>query len=108
MVCMAHKEPATNETSWTFLTNHSHVLICIAKQPDIRLSEVADLVGIGERSVHRIVHDLESAGYLRVIKEGRRNVYRIDLDRPLRHPLEADHHVRAVITPLVRKSKVTK
>ncbi|MCE2764428.1 MAG: helix-turn-helix domain-containing protein [Ilumatobacteraceae bacterium] len=105
---MAHKELATNETSWTFLTNHSHVLICIAKQPDIRLSEVADLVGIGERSVHRIVHDLESAGYLRVIKEGRRNVYRIDLDRPLRHPMEADHHVRAVITPLVKKSKVTK
>ena len=105
---MAHKELATNETSWTFLTNHSHVLICIAKQPDIRLSEVADLVGIGERSVHRIVHDLESAGYLRVIKKGRRNVYRIDLDRPLRHPLEADHHVRAVITPLVKKSKLTK
>ncbi|NDA76582.1 MAG: winged helix-turn-helix transcriptional regulator [Acidimicrobiia bacterium] len=108
MVSMAYKTPTVEESSWTFLTNHSHVLICIAKQPDIRLSEVADLVGIGERSVHRIVHDLESAGYLQVIKEGRRNVYRIDLDQPLRHPLEADHHVRAVITPLVKKIKVSK
>ena len=108
MVFMSYKSPDVEAGNWTFLTNHSHVLICIAKQPDIRLSEVADLVGIGERSVHRIVHDLESAGYLRVIKEGRRNVYEIDLDQPLRHPLEADHHVRAIITPLVGKSKVTK
>ena len=105
---MAHKHSEADGAGWTFLTNHSHVLICIAKQPDIRLSEVASLVGIGERSVHRIVHDLESAGYLQVNKEGRRNVYRIDLDQPLRHPLEADHHVRSVIIPLVRKSKVTK
>lgn len=108
MVSMAYKNSEPEAGSWTFLTNHSHVLICIAKQPDIRLSEVADLVGIGERSVHRIVHDLESAGYLRVIKEGRRNVYEINLDQPLRHPLEADHHVRAIITPLVGKSKVTR
>ena len=108
MVRMADKKLATNEAAWTFLTNHSHVLICIAKQPDIRLSEVADLVGIGERSVHRIVHDLESAGYLQVIKDGRRNVYRIDLDRPLRHRLESEHHVRAIVAPLVRRAKVGK
>lgn len=108
MVYMTYKTTPVDEASWTFLTNHSHVLICIAKQPDIRLSEVARLVGIGERSVHRIVHDLESAGYLQVIKEGRRNIYRIDLDQPLRHPLESDHHVRAIISPLVRRSKVTK
>jgi len=108
MVFMAYKVTEADHGTWTFLANHSHVLLCIAKQPDIRLSEVADLVGIGERSVHRIVHDLESAGYLQVMKEGRRNVYRIDLDQPLRHPLEADHHVRAIVTPLVRKSKVAK
>jgi DNA-binding IclR family transcriptional regulator len=107
MVSVTYKS-AFDQGTWTFLTNHSHVLICIAKQPDIRLSEVADLVGIGERSVHRIVHDLEAAGYLRVIKEGRRNVYKIDLDQPLRHPLEAEHDVRTVIAPLVKKSRVTK
>jgi len=108
MVYMAYKVTEADHGTWTFLTNHSHVLLCIAKRPDIRLSEVADMVGIGERSVHRIVHDLESAGYLQVMKEGRRNVYRIDLDKPLRHPLEADHHVRAIVTPLVRKSKTAK
>lgn len=87
--------------TWTFLTNHAHVLICIAGRSDIRLSEVADQVGIGERAVHRIVHELEAAGYLTVVKEGRRNLYEIDLDRPLRHPLESHQHVRAVVAPIV-------
>ncbi len=87
--------------TWTFFTNHAHVLICIAQQPDIRLSELSSLVGIGERAVHRIVHDLSDAGYLRAIRVGRRNVYEIDLDRPLRHRVEAAHRVRAVIEPLI-------
>ncbi len=91
------------EPTWTFFTNHAHVLICIAQQPDIRLSELSRLVGIGERAVHRIVHDLSDAGYLRAIKVGRRNVYEIDLDRPLRHRVEAAHRVRAVIEPLIAK-----
>lgn len=93
--------------AWTFLTNHAHVLICIAKQPDVRLSEVSRLVGIGERAVHRIVHDLVDAGYVSVTKVGRKNVYDIDLDRPLRHPLEASHNINAVVTPLLRKSRVS-
>ena len=91
--------------NWTFLTNHSHVLICIAAQPDIRLSEVARLVGIGERAVHRIVHELEEAGYLTVHKEGRKNTYTLDLHQPLRHPLEADHDIREIVTPLIRKAR---
>ena len=93
--------PESTPPSWTFLTNHSHVLICIARQPDVRLSEVARLVGIGERAVHRIVHELEDAGYLTVIKEGRKNVYEIDLDRPLRHPLESHQHIRSVVAPML-------
>jgi len=94
-------EPA----AWTFLSNHAHVLICIAKDPNIRLTEVAELVGIRERTVHRIVHELSEAGYLSVIKEGRNNTYQIDLTKPLRHPLEADHDIRAVVTPLLKKSR---
>ncbi len=93
--------------AWTFLTNHAHVLVCIAKQPDVRLSEVARLVGIGERAVHRIIHELVDAGYLSVTKVGRKNVYDIDLDRPLRHPLEASHNINAVVSPLLRKARVT-
>lgn len=93
--------PAGSVPPWTFLTNHAHVLVCIAAEPDVRLSELAMRVGIGERAVHRIVHELVDAGYLRVRKEGRRNVYEIDLDRPLRHPLESHHQIRAVVSPLL-------
>lgn len=96
---------AEEAATWTFLSNHAHVLVCIAKEPDVRLSEVARLVGIGERAVHRIVHDLIEAGYVSVTKVGRRNVYDIDLDLPLRHPLESSHEIRAVIAPLVKKSR---
>jgi DNA-binding IclR family transcriptional regulator len=90
---------------WTFLSNHAHVLICISQQPDIRLSEVADLVGIRERSVHRIVHELSESGYISVSKVGRNNVYEVHLDLPLRHPLEATHSIRAIISPLLKKAR---
>jgi hypothetical protein len=86
--------------SWTFLTNHGHVLVCIVQQPDIRLAEIADLVGIGERATHRIVQELVTAGYLTRSKVGRRSVYAVDLDRPLRHPLEANHTLSEVFGPL--------
>ncbi len=99
------KKPANNEASqtWTFLSNHAHVLVCVAKNPDVRLSEVAALVGVRERTVHRIVHELIDAGYISVTKDGRNNVYSVDLDKPLRHPLEADHNIQAIITPLLKK-----
>jgi DNA-binding transcriptional regulator LsrR (DeoR family) len=86
---------------WTFLTNHAHVLVCIAQERDVRLAELARMVGIGERAVHRIVHDLVEAGYLTVRKEGRRNIYDIDLDRPLRHPVESAHLLRSIVEPLI-------
>jgi DNA-binding IclR family transcriptional regulator len=90
---------------WTFLSNHAHVLICISQQPDIRLSEVAELVGIRERSVHRIVHELSESGYVSVSKVGRNNIYEVHLDLPLRHPLEATHRIRAIVAPLLKKAR---
>jgi len=106
MLSMASESIRSASTAdWTFLTNHSHVLICIAAQPDIRVSEVARLVGIGERATHRIIHELEAAGYLTVHKEGRKNVYSIDLNQPLRHPLESDHDIREIVMPLLRTPK---
>ena len=101
-----NKQEPVEPSSWTFLSNHAHVLICIAKDPDIRLSEVAALVGIRERTVHRIVTDLSEAGYLSVTKDGRNNTYTIDLNRPLRHPLEADHDIRSVVSPLLKKPRM--
>jgi DNA-binding IclR family transcriptional regulator len=86
---------------WTFLTNHGHVMVCIAQRPDVRLSEIAALVGIGERAAHRIVQDLVDARYVTRRKVGRRNVYEVDLDRPLRHPLEAHQVLRTIMEPIV-------
>ena len=76
--------------NWTFFTNHAHVLFCISQDPDIRLREVALKVGITERATHRIVAELEDAGYLRHEKQGRRNHYQLLADAPLRHPIQ-DH-----------------
>lgn len=78
----------THPLPWTFLTNHSHVLICLAEDPEMRLRDVAERVGITERAVFRIVADLEEAGVLTRHREGRRNQYEIHGNRPLRHPVE--------------------
>ncbi len=78
---------------WTFLTNYAHALLCIAREPDVRLRDVAERVGVTERAAQRIVSDLVEAGYLDRLREGRRNVYRIRSDRPLRHPVESGHRV---------------
>jgi DNA-binding IclR family transcriptional regulator len=92
-----HPQPA-----WTFLTNHAHVLICVAQDPDSRLSVIAERVGITERATHRIVHDLIDAGFVTATKVGRRNHYAIDVDRPLRHPVESHHLLRTVFAPLLQ------
>ena len=73
---------------WTFLSNHTHVLVCLAAHPDSVLRDVAAQVGITERAVQRIVADLEAAGVLNRERDGRRNRYQLALDTPLRHPLE--------------------
>ena len=75
-------------SSWTFLTNHAHVLLSLAADPDATLREVADQVGITERAAHRIVKDLENEGALQRHRAGRRNHYEICWDFPLRHPIE--------------------
>lgn len=78
-----------SEAKWTFLSNHSHVLICLHQDPDLTLREVANQVGITERSVQRILSELEEAGYLRRERRGLRNHYRFRTSAPLRHPIEA-------------------
>lgn len=88
---------------WTFLTNHLHVLLVIASRGDIVLREVANLVGITERAVQKIVMELEDAGYLIRERVGRVNHYTIDLNKPLRHQLEKQHTVGALIRILQKK-----
>lgn len=86
--------------SWTFLTNHAHVIVCISQNHEVRLAEIARLVGIGERAVHRIVQELVDAGYLTRTRSGNHNVYEVHLDQPLRHPLEAGRRVAEVLGSL--------
>lgn len=85
---------------WTFFSNHGHVLIFLAKNPDLPLREVALAVGITERAVQRIVTDLETAGYLTRERQGRRNVYTLNTDRKLRHDLEKDHSIGEILDVL--------
>lgn len=82
---------------WTFLTNHAHVLLFISRDPDVRLRDVAEAVGITERAAQRIVGDLVEAGYLERTREGRRNRYRLNPELPMRHPLERDHAIGDVL-----------
>lgn len=78
---------------WTFLTNHAHVFLCIAKNTDLRLRDIAAVVGITERATHRIVADLIEAGFVDVKREGRCNVYVVHPEKNLRHPVEAHRQV---------------
>lgn len=75
--------------SWTFFSNYAHVLVCLADNPHARLRDVADRVGITERTAFRLISELEEAGILQREKEGRRNHYVINADAHLRHAIEA-------------------
>ncbi len=94
---MALSEAKSISSSWTFLTNHAHVLIAISRNAEIRQRDIAEAVGLTVGAVQRIVHELEQAGYLRHEKVGRRNRYEIVEDRPLRHPLEDQHSIGELI-----------
>ncbi len=85
---------------WTFLSNHGHVLLCVAAVPDARIRDIAAAVGITERAAQRILADLVEAGYLERTLEGRRNRYALHPELPLRHPLEREHSVARMIDAL--------
>jgi len=73
---------------WDLLTNHAHVLMCVARDPGVRLREIAESVGITERSAHKIVSELVQEGYVTREREGRRNRYEVRREAPLRHVRE--------------------
>lgn len=82
---------------WTFLTNHAHVLICLARDPRVLVRELAPMVGITERAVMAIIADLEDAGVVVRQREGRTNRYRIKAELPLRHRVERHRKVRDLL-----------
>ena len=90
------------DSTWTFFSNPSHVLFCLAAEPQQTLREVAAKVGITERAVQRIVAELEAAGVLERHRDGgRQNTYRINRRVPLRHPLEAHCRIGDLIDVVV-------
>lgn len=96
--------PAPNRPGfrrWTFLTNHSHVLILLNTEPDLVLREIAARVGITERAIQQILSDLENEGFIEREKIGRRNHYRVKLDHYLRHPIESHCKIADLLSLIV-------
>lgn len=93
-------EPKT----WTFLTNHAQVLLCLAAQRDIRLRDVAEHVGITERAAQRILADLIETGYVQSERIGRRNTYTIDHQHAMRHSAQLGYEIQALLDALALKT----
>src|SRR5690242_5379012 len=79
--------------TWRFLSNHTQVLLCIQRDPDVRFRDIADMVGITERAAQRIVADLIRSGYVESERVGRRNHYRVNTGIAMRHPAQGGQDV---------------
>lgn len=98
--CMPSKKktpPPVSTASWTFLTNHSHVLLCLAADDSLRVRDLAERVGITERAILKILSELEAGDVIEREREGRRNRYRVRFDAALRHDLESHRTVGDLI-----------
>ena len=83
--------------AWTFLSNHAHVLVLLAEDPELRIRDLADRAGITERAVVQILVELEAANVVVKERRGRRNAYHVNKDAPLRHPVESHRTVRDIL-----------
>ena len=90
------------ENEWSFFSNYAHVLVCLAQNPRALLREVADKVGVTERTAMRLINQLDKAGILERVKQGRRNVYRITSDKHIRHPLEDLCTIEELLKPILQ------
>lgn len=91
--------------NWDFLTNHAHVLLCVAQDPEMRLRDIAASVGITERGTHKILNELVEDGYVHRERHGRRNRYRVMPELPLRHPLVQEQKVGQLLQALLRQRR---
>jgi hypothetical protein len=98
---------ASAPVSWTFLTNHAQVLICIAHDPAVRLRDIGEHIGLTERAVHRIVTELADAGYITRRRNGRRNHYTINADFPLPDPVARERNVGELLAILTGPRSAT-
>ncbi|MFJ8041678.1 helix-turn-helix transcriptional regulator [Kitasatospora sp. NPDC096147] len=84
-------------SSWTFLTQHARVLLTVSRDPEVRLRDLAATCGLTERAVQSVVTDLETAGYLTRVRNGRRNHYDVIRHMSFRHPAEARHEIAGLL-----------
>lgn len=99
---------AVKDPDWTFLTDYAHVLVCLAEDPEARLRDVAERVGITERSTQRLITHLDEAGILTRVRHGRRNSYYIDTSAHLRHPIEESCTVGELLKLVLSPARVRK
>jgi len=97
---MSYMSSHEDGKSWRFVTNHTQVLLCIARDRNVRLRDVADAVGITERAAQRIVADLVEEGYVTRERVGRRNRYAVNSEIKMRHPSQSDHEVGELLSLL--------
>jgi DNA-binding Lrp family transcriptional regulator len=102
---MISRSGKVGRVSWTLLSNHSLALVCVARQPGIRVREIADCVGVTERAAHRILSELCEAGYLSKHRVGARNFYEVHPDKRLRQPLISDHSLGDLLAPLLHDAE---
>ncbi len=86
MTSVDRQDRGTWEGTWSLISNHGHALICIAQQPDIRIWEIAERIGIRDRSAQRVVNQLVDAGYLIRHRDGATVTYTVQRDHHLRRP----------------------
>ena len=90
------------DSEWTFFSNYAHVLVCLAENPRARLREIADRVGVTERTAMRLITQLDNAGILTRVKRGRRNEYKIVYNENLRHPIESHCTVKQMLNMILK------
>ena len=95
-----------SDSHWTFFSNYAHVLVCLAETPEATLREIAERVAITERSAMRLITNLDEAGILRRVKQGRRNTYLIDTSAHLRHPIEEHCTVGELLQTILSPARV--
>ncbi|WTW91977.1 MarR family transcriptional regulator [Streptomycetaceae bacterium NBC_01309] len=87
------REQGADAGGWTFLTNHARVLAAVAREPHVRIRDIAAVCLLTERAVQKILVDLESAGYITRARVGRRNTYRVAPGTKVRHPADGGRDV---------------
>ena len=97
---MSKSQKPEKAREWTFLTNHFHVIVVLSRDPRTRISDLADQVGITYRAVQRILAELTEEGVLDISKDGRRNIYKVNRAYRLRHTLESQHRIGALLDVL--------